>query len=121
MDLSAAVASANAVLDSTLVDSVGLSPRVETADGAGGAVVTFGTEQSVPARVHLTSDADGAGAGVEPDAEIFTVVMSYGQALEEGDRIRWVDTLGETRVMYVREVKGSSLLIGRYAKAVESP
>lgn len=123
MDVTGALAAANDLLAETLTDSVARAPRVDTPDGAGGSVVSFGSESTLAARVHPArgSSADGGPAGAEQDVDRWTVVVDYGSAVQAGDRIRWVDSTGATRTLYVVDVTESSWLIGRYCEAMEAP
>ena len=121
MDVTNALAGANVLLGATLTDNVLASHRTDASDGAGGTTVAFGTETTIPARVHLDSTASGAPAGSEQLLDTFTIVTTTAAGVREGDRIRWVDNTGTTRTMFVVEVKDSSWLVGSYATAVEAP
>lgn len=121
MNITTALRSATSALVSTLTDLVTTAHRTDVSDGAGGTTVTYGTEETVAARVHADSTASPAAPGTEQTLDTFTIVSTTPDGIREGDRVRWVDGDGNTRTMFVTEVVDSSWRIGRYATAVEAP
>lgn len=123
MNVTRALSAANRTLTATLTDSVTLESVTHTNDGAGGTSPAFSTARTYPARVHpgSPSSVDGAPAGGVQDVDSFTVVLSLGDPIAVGDRVKWVDPSGVTRTLVVTGVDESSWQIGRYASTVEAP
>ena len=121
VNITAALQGATVALTSTLTDTVTVAHRTDASDGAGGTTVTYGTDATIPARVHMDATASPNAPGTERVLSTWTIVSTTPDGIHEGDRVRWVDTDGTERTMFVVHVSDSSWALGRYATAVEAP